>query len=413
MPDLDVWLLGRLAGRLSIANGKLSYAYDHVYARDGGPPLSHALPVRDEPYGDADAHSFFGNLLPEGDARVAAARWVGVSERSDFALLDALGGDCAGAVSLLPPGTRPDATTGGIDWLDGPALASELDGLPRRPLHADPDGDVRISLAGAQDKLVVVVDGERIGVPTGSTPSTHIIKTPIRGYDDTVSNEAYCLALARRVGLEAAHAEVRSVEGREFLLVERYDRRRDDGDLTRIHQEDFCQALGLPASAKYEVDGGPRLIDCFSLLRDAVDVPATDILRLLDVVTFNFLVGNHDAHGKNFSLLHERDGTRLAPFYDLLSTTVYGLGRKMAMKIGGEYRADRVERRHWDRLLEDAGLGAPQARRRIGALVTATAGAAGPLATELDDLRGATSSTVDDVVATVTARSQQLVSALA
>jgi serine/threonine-protein kinase HipA len=156
-------------------------------------------------------------------------------------------------------------------------------------------------------------------------------------------------------------------------LVQRYDRRGRDGTIHRLHQEDFCQALGIPADRKYQSEGGPSLADCFGLLRRATAVPAPAVLRLLDHVALSFLVGNHDAHGKNSSLLYLPDTADavLAPAYDVLSTVAYrksnNLTRKMAMDIGGEYRPDYVESRHLDRMLNDAGLGVAAARRRLRA----------------------------------------------
>lgn len=406
MDALDVWLHGRRAGRLEYRRGRLSFTYGPDYL---GAPLSHALPLRSEPFDDAASESFFANLLPEGKARRAAARLVQVSEGNDFGLLSALGGDCAGAVSLLAVGEIPGPPdhAGHVDWVDDAALAAAIDDVPRRPLMADPDGDVRISLAGAQDKLVVVADGGRIGRPVGGAPSTHIIKTPIEEYDDTVANEAFCLRVARELGIGAANASVEEVAGREFLLVERYDRRGDDGVVTRVHQEDFCQALGVPADRKYENEGGPSMADCFRLVGESVAIPALDTLRLVDIAAFNFLIGNHDAHGKNFALLHAAEGTRLAPFYDLLSTTVYELGRKQAMKLGGEYRADYVRRRHVERFAAEAGLGIAATLRRVRAFASRATNVAADVATELRE-HGRHRPVVDRIVATVAARGAQL-----
>jgi serine/threonine-protein kinase HipA len=410
MDALDVWLQGRHAGRLAQERGRLSFAYADDYVRDGGPPLSHAMPLRHEPFEDAAAESFFANLLPEGKVRRAAAREARVSENNDYGLLSALGGDCAGAVSLLLLGDRPRAS-GRVEWWDDAGLAAAIDALPRRPLMADPDGDVRISLAGAQDKLIVVVEDGRIGRPAGDTPSTHIIKPPIAEYDDTVANEAFCLRLARELGLDAAQASVEEIAGRELLLVERYDRRRDGARAVRVHQEDFCQALGMPPQLKYQAEGGPGLAECLALVREATAVPALDVLRMVDVVTLNFLIGNHDAHGKNFSLLHVAGGTRVAPFYDLLSTTAYELGDKMAMKVGGEYRAGRVRHRHFERFARETGLGVAAVLRRVRTGAERAAATAHALAGELRDT-GRHRPVVDRIVDTIGARTALLESEL-
>jgi serine/threonine-protein kinase HipA len=184
-----------------------------------------------------------------------------------------------------------------------------LDELPRRPMMAGRDG-VRLSLAGAQDKLPVVFDGQRIGLPTGGQPSTHILKPAISArasVQDSVFNEGLCLALAQAMGFPTAQARIFGVQGRQVLLVARYDRRVGaDGQPVRIHQEDFCQALGVVPEMKYQNEGGPDLKACFDLLRKVTRPSAPQVLRFLDAVVFNALIGNHDAHAKNFSLLYAR-----------------------------------------------------------------------------------------------------------
>lgn len=205
--------------------------------------------------------------------------------------------------------------------------------------------DIRISLAGVQDKLAVVVNPSgRIGLPRGTTPSTHILKpasTERRGrrgdrlaYPALVANEAMCLTLARHAGIEVPELQVLNVDDEPALLIARYDRRGLDGRLVRLHQEDFCQALGIPSRQKYEADGGPGLGQALDLIRRYSSQVVEDTDAFVDRVAFNYLIGNCDAHAKNFSLLYARDGTRLSPAYDLLSTEVYDhLSRKMAMSI--------------------------------------------------------------------------------
>jgi serine/threonine-protein kinase HipA len=346
------------------------------------PPLSQSLPL-DGSFDSAAVAAFFGGLLPEGMPRELLARRLGVSVGNDFGLLAAVGGDTAGAISLQRPGQVPSPPDNDVEWLDDRAVSTLLDELPTRPMHADEDGEYRLSLAGVQDKLPVIVgeDG-RIGITKGQTPSTHILKTPIERFDDTVTNEAFSLALGRALGIDAVTATPHRIDSREFLLVERYDRRREDGAIRRLHQEDFCQALGVPTDRKYQSEGGPSLAACFALLRRATAVPAPEVLKLLDDIALSFLVGNHDAHGKNYALLYlpETASAVLAPAYDIVSTVAYhkshNLTRKMAMSIGGEYRPDYVEPRHVDRLLDDAGLGAAAARRRLRAHAAAAPAAA-------------------------------------
>jgi serine/threonine-protein kinase HipA len=376
---LEVWCFDEHAGVVAEEPGGMAFTYAESWLAAGRPPLSHSLQL-DGSYSAAAAGAYFGGLLPEGAPRVRVARNLGVSAENDFALLAALGGDTAGAISLLAAGERPAAVGRDVQWLTESELAVLIDELPSRPLHAGEDGEYRLSLAGAQDKLPVVVapDGQ-IGLTKGRTPSTHILKIPIAGHDGTIANEALCPAIGRLLGIETVNASPRRVAGRELLLVERYDREHTGDTVRRLHQEDFCQALGIPARRKYQNEGGPALVDCFALLREAVAVPAREALKLLDTIVLSFLIGNNDAHGKNYSLLYLYGSPKatFAPAYDLLSTVVYpGLSRKMAVSIGGEYRPDYVQAHHLNELLEQAGLGRAAARRRIRALADAAPSAA-------------------------------------
>jgi len=184
------------------------------------------------------------------------------------------------------------------------------------------------------------------------------------------------MKLAAAAGLSAAAVETRNVEGIDYLLVERFDRihrTAPSGEpmLERLHQEDFCQALSIVSEQKYQKEGGPSLKQCFALLREVSSAPVIDLARLLDAVIYNYLVGNNDAHGKNFSLLHRGTGTenlevRLAPLYDVVSTVYYPeLSRDMAMRIGDEYSSEKVTAENFEQLAEEAGLGKPLARDRV------------------------------------------------
>src|SRR5215469_2329040 len=189
------------------------------------------------------------------------------------------------------------------------------------------------------------------------------------------------MRVAEAVNLPAAKVETRTVEGIEYLLVERFDRtHRKSGEtiiLDRLHQEDFCQAQNIVPETKYQKEGRPSLKRCFQLLREASSAPVIDLARLLDAVIFNYLVGNNDAHGKNFSLLYYGVGTAnqeiwLAPLYDIVSTTYYSeLSKEMAMKIGDEYSSDHVRPRDFEKLAEEAGLTKPIVRKRVTELAEA------------------------------------------
>jgi len=370
--ELEVWLFSEQVGILSLVNGRLNFRYipDWLSRLDAA-ALSNSLPLQAENFDDHHTRPFFAGLLPEGRLRRLIAQKFQVSSQNDFALLDHIGGECAGAVTLLEPGQlppRPDHDDE-IQWLSNQEIVDILDELPQRPMLAGKDG-LRLSLAGAQDKLPVVFDGARIGLSKNGAPSSHILKPAISTLSDTVNNEGFCLSLAEAIGLKTAKSQVRSVLGRQFLLVERYDRVcNPKSQLRRLHQEDFCQALGAVPEMKYQNEGGPDLAQCFNLVRRVTRPNAPQVLGLLDFVIFNALIGNHDAHAKNFSLLYEGTSVVLAPLYDTLSTAVYPtLSSKMAMKIGSKYAFSEVQARHWDQFAEAANLGKASARKRILAL---------------------------------------------
>lgn len=373
--ELEVWLFADRIGTLALVEGRLNFCYTAEWLkRPGTATLSCSLPLQAEPFDDHKTRPFFAGLLPEGQMRRLIAQQFQISGQNDFAMLDHIGGECAGAVTFLEPGQslRLPAEVGEVQWLNDEEVIAILDELPRRPMLAGKDG-LRLSLAGAQDKLPVVVDGDRIGLPRNGAPSSHILKPAIHAVEDSVTNEGFCLALAEVMQLKPARSRIHSVRGRRFLLVERYDRIHDgqgekgeQGRLQRLHQEDFCQALGVVPEMKYQNEGGPDLAQCFELVRRVTRPSAPQVLRLLDYVVFNALIGNYDAHAKNFSLLYAGKAPVLAPFYDTLSTAVYpSLTLRMAMKIGSKYKFSEVQARHWEQFAQAAGLSVAQARKRI------------------------------------------------
>ena len=362
---LEVWLLNQRAGTLWLKDGELQFQYSALWLEQPQAiALSQSLPLQAEPFGDRACRPFFAGLLPEGQLRQRIAQQCQISRSNDFGLLVVIGGDCAGAVSLVVGDqvAAPDA----VEWLEQDQLIALLDDLAQRPMLAQRDG-LRLSLAGAQDKLPVVFDGARIGLPLGSTASTHILKPAIAAVEGSVINEAFCMALGQAMGLQVADTEILAAGDRQVLLVGRYDRRRGEGERwLRLHQEDFCQALGIQPELKYQNEGGPDLNACFGLLRRATRPSAPQVIRLLDAVAFNALIGNHDAHAKNFSLLYTERTPTLAPLYDLLCTAVYPtLTAKMAMKLGSKYRFSEVQSRHWEKFAEAAGLSWAQTRKRV------------------------------------------------
>lgn len=371
--SLGVWWDGRRVGTLRIdEHGDLAFAYDALWLDDpDARAVSFSLPKRDGVFGRRETRPFFAGLLPEEGQRVAVARALGVSKANDFRLLEQLGGDVAGALTLWPEDEPPPAPQGlaANAPLSDDRLLEILDILPTRPLLAGEDG-VRLSLAGAQQKLPVVMINGAVALPAPGQPSTHILKPPIATLPSTTENEALALRLAAAVGLSAAAVEPRRTGGRPYLLIERYDREiLADGTVRRLHQEDFCQALGVASENKYASEGGPTFPPCFDLVRRACASPAPSVLRLVDAAIFNVAIGNADAHGKNFSLLYRPDGIAFAPLYDLLCTAAYpGVHGKLAMKVAKRSTLEEFTPTTWEDFGREIGFGPAFVRRRAADL---------------------------------------------
>lgn len=344
--QLSVYMFDDRVGILANDGGSLAFEYDESYRRcKDACALSVNLPLSEGRFGNRDSLAYFTNLLPEGELREVAARALGVSAANTFSMLAELGGDCAGAVVLLPDDAG-DATNTSNDsplLLSAAELADQLESIPRRPAVIAGGEPLRMSLAGAQAKLPVIRDGGAVTLPRSwHDPTTHILKPEPSAYAGLVANEFFCMRLARHCGLPtAAVSAEQTINGLPYLSVARYD--RDLLAKRRLHQEDFCQALGQPPTQKYQAEGGPSLVDQFELLDRASAVPARDKLALWRAVVFNFLIGNCDAHAKNFSLLYESARPSLAPLYDLVSTAAYPeLADRLACKIGSATRLDEV-----------------------------------------------------------------------
>lgn len=312
-------------------------------------PISHSLPLDDE----RREHSitFFENLLPDGIQRERLARRLGVSDASAFSMLEALGGDCAGALTLAR-GPLPRRSKSSLRVLDEALLERMLETgvVPTAVTEG-----LRLSLAGAQDKLPVVLDAGALALPEGRAASTHILKLPNRDFPGLVDNEHFMLELAHDVGLPVVRATrwpLPGPRGRCGLLVERFDRLGG----RRLHQEDLCQATGTPPSRKYQSDGGPSLLDVVTVL-DAASAEPGDLLQLVRWQAFNLAAGNNDGHAKNVSLLRE-PAVRLAPAYDLVCTRAWDvLSKELAFAVAGVRDAGAVGPVAWSTFAEQAHLG--------------------------------------------------------
>ncbi len=366
--ELIVLLSNRQIGTVTRdRRARLSFRYDERW-RDtrGAYPLSLSMPLaaREHPHDRIDA--FIWGLLPDNE--LVLDRWAKkfqVSPRNAFALIANVGEDCAGAVQFVRP-ERLDAVLNGgageIAWIDESDIAGRLRALRedqsawRRPADTG-----QFSLAGAQPKTALLYQGARWGVPSGRTPTTHILKPPSPAFDGHAENEHFCLALARSLGLPAATSRVVRFADEIAFVVERYDRQATDRDIVRIHQEDMCQAAGVPPTKKYENEGGPGVNRIVELLRESSSEPRDDVDTFVRAIAFNWLIGGTDAHAKNYSILIGTGGrVRLAPLYDMASIFPYDdfdpMRIRLAMKLGGKYRFRDIAAHSWDTLSEDIGL---------------------------------------------------------
>lgn len=369
MRKLNVWWENKLVGTL-IQDGhrKLNFTYSQDWCESKSViALSSSLPIRSKVFGIDECRPFFVGLLPEQSQKENIANRLGIPSSDYFTIMEKLGEDVAGALQLLPVNKQPISLPNKVQTksLSAKKLVEIIDELPKKPFLVGHTRrlSLRTSLAGAQSKLpVVVVDG-KIGLPLRGQPSTHIIKPSIPDLSASTENEAFVMRLAKRIGLDVANVEPINVANRLFLLIERYDRVIDDkGRVARLHQEDFCQALRIYPEDKYQLN----LIKSFSLIRNYSCVPALDQNKLFDAIVFNLIVGNADAHGKNFSMLYRKGGACLAPLYDLLSTVYYPkFTSDLAMKIGKCATLENLEVKHWERLSKNIGLGMPYIKNRI------------------------------------------------
>lgn len=359
MEKLNIFFNEDLVGGLCLDDKRrysFSYSRSWLEAPDAF-PLSISLPLQDTVFPDHKVKSFFANLLPESAVRDLVARRLGVSEKNDFVLLKLLGGECAGAITILPGSISPESRDQyRYRPLQEEQLADLIKNIPKRPLLAGEEG-IRISLAGAQEKLALFNKDSMFYIPLNGAPSNCILKPAMAHFSSSIENECFCMMLAGSLNLRVPFVKIIKKENQKALFIQRYDRIFDDDAVVRLHQEDFCQAMGLSHELKYQADGGPGLKECFDLVRKYSANPIKDIQQLLQWVFFNYLIGNMDAHAKNLSFLYHSRQIRLAPFYDLLCTNIYEeLSQKLAMKIGKENRLEWMMERHWERLAGDINI---------------------------------------------------------
>jgi serine/threonine-protein kinase HipA len=349
---LAVYLGENLAGHLcSTAESGVIFSYDANYIKASRPPISLSLPLCNKDFSQKECLPFFEGLLPEGDVKKSISKYLHISETSTFKLLKELGGECAGMISILPEGetnkcrTSYDFSRDNYEPLSEKKLAEYIQNINTRPLLKAKD-KLRLSLAGAQEKLPLVYFDGKYFLPKNGAPSTHIVKPTGK---DTLSslaaNEYICTKLAEYSGLSTSKTELKHLNDVEFILIERYDRIYENNTISRIHQEDICQSLGILSDSKYQNDGGPSIEDIYNLLKDKTTIPLIETRNVLRYIIFNLVIGNCDAHGKNYSLLFQNNSIQLAPIYDTVSTIIYpNLTRKFSMKIGKHYEIKKINR---------------------------------------------------------------------
>jgi len=383
---LGVWMNGRFTGTWEQATDGESFTYDPGWAADPqGRPLSLSMPFRSDnaPYRGRVVTDYFDNLLPDSDAiRRRLAQRYRTRGTGPFDLLTALGRDCVGALQLLPEGEGPED----LRSIRGtPADTAHIARLLRETTspsalgqHGD-DADLRLSIAGAQEKTALLRHDGQWLVPQASTPTTHILKLPLglvgnmrADMRTSVENEWLCAALVREFGLPIAACEIATFGDQKALVVERFDRRlAPDGQwILRLPQEDFCQAMGISPLVKYQADGGPGIADIMAILAGS-DAREVDRRHFFKTQILFWMLAATDGHAKNFSLTIGPGGRyRATPLYDVLSAhPILGGGAnqlalqkaRMAMAVRGSqnyYRLAQIQRRHW--IAQGRQVGVPE-----------------------------------------------------
>jgi serine/threonine-protein kinase HipA len=356
--------------------GRVSFVYNDTWRNAADAyPLSLSMPLTLDEHGNSKTDPFLWGLLPDNEK--VLDQWgkkFQVSSRNAFGLIASVGEDCAGAAQFVRP-DRLDAILGKqppeIEWLTPGDIAQRLRSL--REDHAawrNPRDTGQFSLAGEQPKTALLLEEGRWGIPSGRTPTTHILKPPTAHFDGHAENEHFCLELGRAIGLPVANSEVMRFKGEIAIVIERYDRVHAGNVWRRVHQEDTCQALSIQPTRKYQSDGGPGVRDIVDLLKTFSSKSREDIGTFLDAVYYNWLIAGTDAHAKNYALMIASAGqVRLAPLYDIASILPYPdiniQKAHSSMKIGNEYRLRNIGKYQWQKLAQGVGVDSDAVTARI------------------------------------------------
>lgn len=419
--QLEVLISTEHAGTVRLdPEGRLSFAYTASWnSAHPAFPLSYALPQNSARHGHKEINAYLWGLLPENPAildRLALDNQI--AARNPLALLAVVGRDCPGAVQFLTKrDIQNDAEASNSDivdvrWLPDQAICEILKGLrtSRGATGRGPDDPGQFSLAGAQPKTALFRDGGRWGIPVGRTPTTHILKPPMLSLDGQVENEHFCLSLARQLGLLAASSEVVTFGSEVAIAVERFDRIKANGAFYRIHQEDMCQALGVMPESKYQKNGGPGGAAIMERVLRASSAPDSDRRRFMQAWLFNFVIAGTDAHGKNYSVLHDDAAMRLAPLYDINSLLPYELDLRkvrMSMSVDRHYTLLDIMPRHWSAQAVDCGVSADRTLADLQTLIGTIPDAASTVA-DACRRKGLTHPIVDKLQNALVERCRQL-----
>ena len=343
------------------------FRYDPDYLdSEFGRPISVSLPLTDEPFSPAQTKNFFEGLLPEGFSRRAVAAWLKADENDYLSILSSLGRECIGAIKIIEGSDDTDAGYIPLSTKRVRELAAE--GATR---STEILMETHLSLAGATGKVGLYYDEPKHKwyLPQGDAPSTHIVKQSHVRLKDIVLNEQLCMQTARLVGIDVPESFIVSTgngtDPEILFATKRYDRTFTGNHFTgrlqipsRLHQEDFSQAMGIPATEKYERENHHYLRRMFELIRANAADPIAEQLKLWKMLVFHFLIGNTDAHIKNFSLLYSSDLKKisLAPAYDIVSTVVYDLTDEISIFLGGEAYLSKMNRSTFAAAAAEAGL---------------------------------------------------------
>src|SRR3984893_3929668 len=388
MASLPVYFEQRLVGTINVDKSGPGFTYDPVWiGLRGAFPISITMPLKSERIASDSFLPWAANLLPESEQLRTLGQLLGMARSDVIGLLSTIGGDTAGALSIGQPGR-----TASVQW---------------RPLGK------------AEDRVGVIEElpntTGRVCIPMNGSPSTHILKPDAPRLWGGVQNEAFCLTLARRMKIPTPEITTGHAGKRTYLLVQRYDRTDFGGRWRRLHQEDYCQALGTPPSAKYESNQtgirGPTLKNMFEVTRRHMS-PA-DIVRLLDMVVLNVLACNTDAHAKNYSIMIRGNGASLAPMYDVMCGEVWeNVTKNLAQTIAGESRGDYLTGRHWQQFARECGLNPKQVIDRVGALAKSVIAEAGAAESEVAAMPAGGHAILDQTRQTVERRARALLAQL-